>query len=59
MTRFMDFVSNRYGTAFSNYFEPYDWSVRNIPDFRAAAWDFLRNIWWLSAGGCGETGSLA
>ena len=41
MTRFMNFVNEHYGTAFSSYFDLYDWSVVNIPDFWAAAWDFL------------------
>lgn len=41
MTRFMEFVNSRYGKSFKDYFELYDWSVENIPDFWASVWDFV------------------
>jgi acetoacetyl-CoA synthetase len=41
VTRFMGLVNERYGKKFSSYFDLYDWSVADIPDFWAAAWDFL------------------
>jgi acetoacetyl-CoA synthetase len=41
MTKFMDFAGKRCGKAFSGYFDLYDWSVANIPDFWAAVWDYL------------------
>jgi acetoacetyl-CoA synthetase len=41
MTRFMAFVNERHGLAFDSYFPLYDWSVKNIPEFWAAAWEFL------------------
>ena len=41
MTRFIDFVNERNGKEFNDYFELYDWSVKEIPDFWAAMWDFL------------------
>jgi acetoacetyl-CoA synthetase len=40
MTRFITFVNNRYGSAFTSYDELYRWSVRDIPDFWAAIWEF-------------------
>ncbi|UCE73023.1 MAG: acetoacetate--CoA ligase [Methanomassiliicoccales archaeon] len=40
MTKFMNFVNDRHGLNFGNYFELYDWSINNIPDFWAAMWDF-------------------
>ncbi|MDJ0722469.1 MAG: acetoacetate--CoA ligase [Desulfobacterales bacterium] len=41
MHRFMQHVNQRHGTAFTHYDELYQWSVEAIPDFWAAAWDFL------------------
>ncbi len=41
MYRFMRYVSERQGKAFTNYEELYQWSIEAIPDFWAAAWDFL------------------
>ena len=41
MHRFMRFVNQRHGTAFAHYDELYRWSIEAIPDFWAAAWDFL------------------
>ena len=40
MTRFINFVNQRYGKAFTTYGELYEWSVNSIPDFWAAMWDF-------------------
>lgn len=41
MTRFIEFVNNRYQKDFTDYFALYDWSVTDIPAFWAAAWEFL------------------
>lgn len=41
ITRFMRFVNERHSTSFADYFALYEWSISNIPDFWAAAWDFL------------------
>ncbi|UCE37826.1 MAG: acetoacetate--CoA ligase [Thermoplasmata archaeon] len=40
MTKFIEFVNKKYGENFESYFELYDWSIKNIPDFWAAMWDF-------------------
>ena len=40
MTKFMDFVNERYGHEFGSYFELYDWSINDIPAFWASIWDF-------------------
>jgi acetoacetyl-CoA synthetase len=40
MTRFIAFVNERRGTAFTNYDELYQWSVSDIPAFWGAMWDF-------------------
>jgi acetoacetyl-CoA synthetase len=40
MTRFMDFVNQRYGQGFNSYDELYDWSIDKIADFWAAMWEF-------------------
>jgi len=40
MSKFMDFVNKRYDKSFHSYFELYDWSINNIPDFWASVWDF-------------------
>ncbi len=40
MTRFMDFVNQRYGQSFNSYDDLYDWSINNIPDFWACMWEF-------------------
>lgn len=40
MTSFVNFVNERTGKDLSGYFELYDWSVEDIPDFWAAMWDF-------------------
>jgi acetoacetyl-CoA synthetase len=41
MTRFIAFVNKRCNLALRDYFSLYDWSVTQIADFWAAAWDFL------------------
>ncbi|MFQ6117509.1 MAG: AMP-binding protein, partial [Candidatus Bipolaricaulia bacterium] len=41
ITRFMDFVNNRYGQDFHSYDELYRWSIDRIPDFWASVWDFV------------------
>lgn len=41
MTRFIDHVNKKYGKNFATYWELYDWSVEEIPDFWAAVWDFV------------------
>lgn len=40
MTKFIDYVNQRYKKDFKNYFELYDWSVTDIMDFWEAMWDF-------------------
>ena len=41
MFRFMRFVNQKYGKDFSTYDALYQWSIEEIPDFWAAAWEFL------------------
>ncbi len=41
MTRFIDFVNQKFGQSFSDYPALYDWSVESIPDFWAAVWEFM------------------
>ena len=40
MTRFIEFVNQKYGKKFKSYDELYQWSVDRFPDFWAAMWDF-------------------
>ncbi len=40
ITRFMELVNGKHGTALSNYDELYQWSIENIPDFWAQVWEF-------------------
>ncbi len=44
MTKFIDFVNKHYGHNFNSYFELYDWSVNNIPDFWESMWDLSEII---------------
>lgn len=37
----MTFVNKTYNKNFTSYFELYDWSITQIPDFWAAVWDFV------------------
>jgi acetoacetyl-CoA synthetase len=40
MTRFMEFVNQKFGEGFTSYEDLYQWSIDNIPDFWAAMWEF-------------------
>ncbi len=40
MTRFIEFVNQRYDQNFKEYAQLYHWSVTQIPDFWAAIWEF-------------------
>ncbi|MBA3046128.1 MAG: acetoacetate--CoA ligase [Candidatus Thermoplasmatota archaeon] len=40
MTRFIQYVNNKHGKNFVTYPELYDWSIKSIPDFWAAMWEF-------------------
>jgi len=40
LTRFIDFVTKKYGLQINSYPQLYNWSIENIPDFWAAMWDF-------------------
>ncbi len=40
MYAFMQMVNERHGRQFSEYTKLYDWSVRHIPEFWAAMWEF-------------------
>ena len=40
LTRFMEFVNKKHGMNFRTYFELYQWSIENIPDFWARMWEF-------------------
>ena len=41
MTRFIQFVNQRFGVNFQKYNDLYQWSVDNIPDFWAGVWEFV------------------
>ena len=40
MTRFIQFVNQKFGKDFKDYPELYEWSIQEIPDFWAAFWEF-------------------
>ena len=40
ITRFMELVNAKHGTALTNYDDLYQWSIENIPDFWARVWEF-------------------
>ncbi len=40
MTHFIDFVNKKYDLEISSYFQLYNWSIENIPDFWATMWEF-------------------
>ena len=40
ITRFISFVNQKYGLKLDSYDALYDWSVKEIPDFWAAMWEF-------------------
>lgn len=41
MTRFMEYVNKKHGKHFRTYFELYQWSIDQIPDFWARMWEFM------------------
>jgi acetoacetyl-CoA synthetase len=41
ITRFIDFVDNRFGLQIKDYWGLYEWSIEKIPDFWAALWEFV------------------
>lgn len=41
MTRFIDFVNEQSKLNLTGYFDLYEWSVNNIPEFWAKVWNFL------------------
>ena len=41
MTRFIEFVNDKYDTTISNYSGLYDWSVERISDFWETWWEFI------------------
>lgn len=40
MTDFINFTNQKIGKDFNSYFDLYDWSVENIPDFWETMWDY-------------------
>ena len=40
MTRFIEFVNRKYDLKIESYFQLYNWSINNIPDFWRAMWEF-------------------
>ena len=40
MTRFMEYVNKKHGKHFRTYFELYQWSIDEIPEFWARMWEF-------------------
>ncbi len=42
MTRFINFVNEKYGLTIASYDELYDWSVDKIADFWASMWEFAQ-----------------
>jgi len=40
MTKFIGFVNKKYGLKINSYAQLYNWSIKNIPDFWAAMWEF-------------------
>jgi acetoacetyl-CoA synthetase len=41
MTKFISFINRKYDTKMDSYWQLYDWSINNIPEFWAAMWDFV------------------
>jgi acetoacetyl-CoA synthetase len=41
MSKFIEFVNKKYNKNFKSYWELYDWSIENIPDFWESVWDFV------------------
>ena len=44
LTRFIRFVNKNQGTDFQDYAGLYDWSIKNIPAFQEALWQFYEPI---------------
>jgi len=40
MTKFIEFVNKKHGLGIESYWQLYEWSTANIPEFWAAFWDF-------------------
>jgi len=40
ISKFIDFINNKYGLEIANYNQLYEWSVEKIPDFWASIWDY-------------------
>jgi len=40
ITKFIAFVDKKYGLKINSYPQLYDWSIKDIPDFWAAMWEF-------------------
>ena len=41
MTKFISFINRKYDIQMDSYWQLYDWSINNIPEFWAAMWDFV------------------
>ena len=41
ITKFMEFVNERYGKSLRTYAELHKWSIEYIPEFYASIWDFI------------------
>jgi len=37
----MEFVNHKFGLSFGPYSELYDWSIKSVPDFWSAIWDYV------------------
>jgi acetoacetyl-CoA synthetase len=44
LSRFIEFVNQKHGTAFQGYPDLYDWSIADIPAFQGAVWEFYEVI---------------
>ncbi|MFW9904674.1 MAG: acetoacetate--CoA ligase [Candidatus Thorarchaeota archaeon] len=40
LTHFIAFVNDKYNFEFSTYYQLYNWSIENIPEFWGAMWDY-------------------
>ena len=41
LTHFIEFINNKHNFEFNTYYQLYNWSIENIPDFWEALWDFV------------------
>jgi acetoacetyl-CoA synthetase len=41
ITRFLDHVNKKQGKKFRTYWDLYQWSIENIPEFWARMWEFV------------------